>query len=300
MISLIGCAKWVNVDISNETVEILSPINHLKDSIQNKTFWWKELNGANRYQVQIVSPNFDSIVTKIHDITDSSTSLDLTLLPGEYQWRIRGINDDFKSEWNTYNLEVTSTSYLTGQTITGISPADGFNTNLMSINFLWDELYASDSYILRIFDINNTLIELNSGNLSSHSFTFLDEGLYSIKLQALNDLSASNESNFTIRIDTTSPSLNTHLYPKLDTIYSFPSEFKWTTTTNNGSSIQENLIIGKDSLFNQILLDTTFNEATSIQLDTILKKGKLFWKINRTDAAGNGSNATSYNTFWVD
>lgn len=299
LLTLLGCAKWVNVDISNESIEILSPSDKIKDSIQVKTFWWNKLEGATQYYLQVVSPNFDSIEAKIYDKIDSTNSVELSLLPGVYEWRVKGINDDFETPWSTYSIEVTSSNYLTGQSITGVTPMDSYNSNEMKVNFSWDNLYATDNYILKIVDQNNNVIELYSNATTNHDFTFKDEGLYTIKLQAINALSASLEKEFEIRIDTTSPSINQLITPVFDTISTFPVTFEWQTTVNNGGAIQEQLIIGTDSLLNNVIMDSTFSESTTIQLDTITTQGKLFWKINRVDEAGNSTQPTDSKPFWV-
>ena len=106
-----------------------------------------------------------------------------------------------------------------------------------------------------------------------------------------------------IRIDTTAPAGVTLSYP-VDTLDSgsFPHTFSWSiNSTNKGSDITDTLLIASDSSMKNILLDTTFLSATSISLDTIHSavSGKLYWKINRGDAAGNSNTKVSAKEFWI-
>ena len=58
----IGCAKWVSIDISEDSVVLISPVENQSDSLQSKMFVWEELEGAKKYRLQIVSANFDSVL----------------------------------------------------------------------------------------------------------------------------------------------------------------------------------------------------------------------------------------------
>lgn len=295
----IGCAKWVSIDITNETITLVSPQDNQADSIQEKTFTWLELEGANKYQIQIVSPRFDSILTYVLDSNVSITVFEANLTPGDYQWRVRGVNDDFQSKWSVRDLIIKSSASLENQTIGNVKPIDGTNTNSMTQNFTWNELVSAEYYSIVIKDEEDNEIEVSNSDEPSFDYVFPTEGFFTINIKALNDISASITNSVNIRIDTTAPSSVTLDYPLYDTLKSFPQNFEWTEVlTNEGSEISTNLLIASDSLMTALFLDTTISSLGSIELDSVETSGKLFWRVDRTDAAGNSTTGVSKG-FWI-
>jgi hypothetical protein len=298
-IVVLSCKNWVNVDISDEEVTLISPLQNHVDSLQDKTFSWEELEDVDHYQLQIVSPSFDSIVELVLDSPVAITFFSTSLTPGTYQWRVRGQNEDFNTKWAVRNLEVSNTASLNGQEITGVSPNTGTNSNNMNHTFIWNELTSANNYLIIVEDNSNTQISTQNIEVESYNYTFPTEGVFTVKIQGLNNLSASVQKEISIQIDTTIPVNITYDYPAYDTIKSFPQAFTWTAAINTGSAITENLIIASDSLMNNVLLDTTLNGYNSIQLDSVNTNGLLYWRIKRLDAAGNESQNEPSQRFWI-
>ena len=44
----IGCAKWVSIDISEDSVVLISPLENQSDSLQSKMFVCEELEGEKK------------------------------------------------------------------------------------------------------------------------------------------------------------------------------------------------------------------------------------------------------------
>lgn len=297
--TIIACAKWVNVDLSNSSIVLISPIDNHSDSLQSKTFSWEELEGSKEYRIQIATPSFDSIVTIVVDSTVDVPTLSISLTPGSYQWRVRGENEDFQSIWVVRNLEISSAASVNGQSIENLLPFNFTKSNELAHTFTWDPLISADQYIVKVKSKNGTEIFTTTQETNSYDYTFLNEGEFLFSVQAINDLSASFTTENMIHLDTTKPAIPTLVYPNLDTIKNFPQTFIWTVATNNGTTIFEHLTVASDSLMNSIILDTTFTENTSIALDTIPTSGKLFWKIERTDDAGNIGKSSNAKSFWI-
>ena len=299
----IGCAKWVSVDISDDSIVLVSPTENQVDSLQKKTFVWEELEGAKKYRLQIASPDFSNISYYALDSLVLGTSFSTSLIPNAYEWRVRGENDDFNSAWSKRKLTISTTSSLSNQEITGISPVSGLNTNKMEQTFTWNELVSAENYSITIIDEDDE-DEPHSALVKEekYSYTFTKEGLFAVKIKALNDVSGSITSSISIRIDTTAPSNITLSYP-VDTLDSdsFPHTFSWSVeATNKGSEITDTLFIASDSLLKQEIVKTYFLSTTSLTLDTIeALPGKLYWKINRGDAAGNSNTSTPSKRFWI-
>ncbi|MBI34098.1 MAG: hypothetical protein CMP67_01880 [Flavobacteriales bacterium] len=299
----VSCAKWISIDISDESVVLLSPFDDQSDSIQNKTFVWEELEGATQYRLQIVSKSFDSIYDFVLDSAVSNTSFSITLIPNFYEWRLRGENNDFNSLWSTRKLNIKGSASLENQEITINSPSNGLNTNKMSQTFKWNSLISAQDYLITIIDEDNETIKDEKIEETEYSYTFTDEGLYTIEIKALNSISASITSSIEIRIDTTMPSDVTLKFPLSDdTLKSFPKTFTWTEdSSNTGSPIMDTLCIASDSAMNSLVLDTTFESTTSFTLDTIrATSGKLFWKLKRGDAAGNSNTKMPSKSFHLE
>lgn len=296
----VGCAKWISDDISNNYVKLISPLNNHSDSLQNKVFVWEELDGASSYQIQIVSPKFDSIVEYILDSPTTATMYSLNLSPGEYQWRVRGVNNDFKSKWSTRSLEISSTASLNGQSITSLTPITGTNSNEFTHKYTWDELISAENYLIQIYDENDTQIQVANTTSTNYSYTYPNEGTFKFSVQAINSISASEAQESVILVDTTRPDLPVLDAPSFDTIRNFPKNFEWTVATNSGSTITERLLIASDSLMSNILLDTSFVGNSPIALDSIPTTGKLYWRIDREDAAGNSNKNVKSKRFYID
>lgn len=89
---LAACAEVIEKSLTNEVLVVSAPVNNLisRDSLQ--TFHWDILPDAKSYQLQIVSPKFDSIATFITDTNVSTNLFLLHLGAGSYQWRVRATN----------------------------------------------------------------------------------------------------------------------------------------------------------------------------------------------------------------
>ena len=298
----IGCAKWVSVDISYDSIVLVSPTENQVDSLQKKTFVWEELEGAKKYRLQIASPDFSNISYYALDSLVLGTSFSTSLIPNAYEWRVRGENDDFNSVWSKRKLTISTTSSLSNQEITGVSPLSGLNTNIMEQTFTWNELVSAENYHISIVDDSGKLEADVKVEKEEYTHTFSKESLFTIEIQALNDVSGSITSSISIRIDTTAPSDITLSSPA-DTLDSdsFPHTFSWSVkSTNKGSEITDTLFIASDSLLTKKILKTSLVSVTSLTIDTIeALPGKLYWKINRGDAAGNSNTSIKSKGFWI-
>jgi len=98
IIALTGCEDGFENDLTGEKVQLLAPANNVisEDSLQ--TFYWEPLDGATAYQVQIVSPRFDSIIRLETDTLTSRNQIKFQLRIGQYSWRVKAINNSSNSQ----------------------------------------------------------------------------------------------------------------------------------------------------------------------------------------------------------
>jgi len=292
-IALVSCEKFGEKNITKKVVVLLSPTQNQSDSILTKLFWWEEVEGADSYHLQVVSTSFDNITTLAVDTLISGVKFQLTMTPGEYQWRVRAENGAYESPWTTYNLTITNTSSLAGQTITTATPADDYATKDTAITFNWSALANATSYNFIIIKTSPTTSILNTTvSTNSSAYTFTSEGNYLWSVQGLNSMSASNTIYRNITIDKTKPNLPVLVFPKAvtDTIFTLPASFTWDIGVDNGSVVSDSIYISTDSTFNSnILVSDKVIGAESYSLSSLSNTGKLFWRVRSIDAAGNTS-----------
>lgn len=104
LIALTGCETALEQPVTNKTVQLLAPANNVVSGETNQTFYWEILGDATQYQLQVVSPGFDSIVKLIVDTTISNNQFTQTLGQGRFQWRVKALNNSsstsFSEAWN--------------------------------------------------------------------------------------------------------------------------------------------------------------------------------------------------------
>ncbi len=98
---------FYEVDISNVSVEILSPTNNVNLSTGVQTFKWNPVDGADMYQIQIATPNFENAIEIVLDSIIIKTSINEEfLVPNNYQWRVKAKNFAYETAFTTSNFSV--------------------------------------------------------------------------------------------------------------------------------------------------------------------------------------------------
>jgi hypothetical protein len=87
-----SCKEVTEPILDNKQIVISAPLDNLVTTTTKNTFVWEPVDGATKYQLQIVSPKFDSVLLFLTDSTFNKPMLTYTLTPGKYQWRVRAIN----------------------------------------------------------------------------------------------------------------------------------------------------------------------------------------------------------------
>lgn len=106
-ISTISCDDIIEVeDISNRTVTILAPTDNSVLDITDVTFTWQSVEDAERYTIQIATPDFETANQIVLDSTIASTSFLKTLAVGAYQWRVKAKNSDYETVYTSQNLTI--------------------------------------------------------------------------------------------------------------------------------------------------------------------------------------------------
>lgn len=102
-----GCDEVLEKSLTDKKLVLQGPVNNLTTTETTHTFFWQEMDGALEYQLQIVSPRFDSVVKLVADTPVTSPKFNMTLDKGAYQWRVRAKNNSTVSAYSdAWNLTI--------------------------------------------------------------------------------------------------------------------------------------------------------------------------------------------------
>ena len=147
-----GCRTIFEKKLDGEEVEMIIPVNADTLYTNEVHFKWEAMEGAKYYHLQVVSPAFDDITTFNIDSTIHDTEARFVLAPGDYQFRIRGENSAYVSDYiDPVNIYIDSVNDLSEQVVQLLTPLDNIYTNETKFNnFSWENLFSADYYTFQI------------------------------------------------------------------------------------------------------------------------------------------------------
>jgi len=295
---LTSCEAIFERNISSDSMTLIMPTNNDTASSNNIYFKWEELKGASHYNLQIVQPSFASIDAFILDSNIESTQFTFILPPGDYQFKIRAENSAYESLWTgPYNLVVDSVSDLTNQIVPLISPADAIYCNGDNFTFVWQSIYAAETYEYQLksgadFLSSGTILHGASGIYGTvytpPAGLLAIEGSYSWGVRASNQTSSSGFSSRSILVDLTLPNSPVSLYPSNGASFDDTVVFKWGVGADVGtvqSPVSGTLEIATDTVFTSVLHSYTVSEDTLQHVFSV--PGNYWWRVKTLDQAGN-------------
>jgi hypothetical protein len=290
-ILLIACDDFFEDDLSQANITILAPANNAVNPSYVQTFWWDFIDEATQYQLQVVKPNFDSILILLVDTLVTTNKFQVSLSPGIYEWRIRGLNGSSSTKYFTRKLQVIQ-SGITGQNILTTLPINALETKLSNVLFSWQFLFGASTYRLQIDSLNfvneNNLVLNSAIKQTSINYNFINDGVYKWRVRAETDTSFSNWSTVnTITIDRLAPNVVSLLSPINNETIPVPFSFSWSPVTD---AFTYKLYVYKSDSIS--LLNGTyplFVNSTSSLFTTNSAEGVLFWQVSAIDKAGNES-----------
>lgn len=101
-----SCSAFFEEDISDRQVVLLAPSDGLKTSSMSPVFWWEYMDGADFYNLQIVSPEFAFTERLVLDTIITGNKLQYRLYPGNFEWRVSANNSAFSTPFTTFSLIV--------------------------------------------------------------------------------------------------------------------------------------------------------------------------------------------------
>jgi hypothetical protein len=310
--SIVGCTRdFVVKNIKNKTVSIIAPADGLLAPNNNILFWWNEVDGAEKYNLQIVKPNFGAVVQLMVDTNIAGTKFSFILTPGTYQWRIKAVNAGGSTDYTTRTLTVDTTSNLNYLTVNITAPLNYTVTNNKTVSITWDALAAATSYNLKVFSgsaTGATVVDLTTAN-TNYAHTFTNAGVYFLKINASNAFSNSPYTTpISFKIDLTAPAAPQLVRPLHLSIVGDTASFRWnySVSTLNSDIAYDSLYVSPspDSNFTSTLhlvkvprpITGSRNSYAMSPLMAFpsvgMTSGYYFWKVKSVDSVGNVSPAS--------
>lgn len=309
----LSCTKdFVVKDIKNQTLTINAPNDSLSTASNAVTFWWDELDGAEKYNIQIVKPSFSAVQQLLVDTNVITNKFNYTFSPGTYQWRIRATNAGGSTAYITRTLIVDSTSNLSSSSVILVSPLSLSVTASTNLTFSWNTLYSATSYELMITNtITGSVTTIPNITNTNYTYSFSTltgtEENYRWQVKAFNSLTGTQTLNNTSRsfkIDKKSPSAPSILSPNTYSInLNDTTKLTWSRNISSTDTKYDILYISSDSTFSSILGSTTIYTVTPTIINSIYSYSgtplPVWWRATSVDSVGNISTPSQSKRFYL-
>ncbi len=106
-----ACNVIIFDNISDDSIELDMPVDGVSVTSNRIEFSWEDLRGADSYRFQLISPSFDKGVEILQDTIIENTNIELVLpSAAQYQWRVRGINEEYRTKYSVRTLTLINPS----------------------------------------------------------------------------------------------------------------------------------------------------------------------------------------------
>jgi hypothetical protein len=294
-LAVVNCDDIFEEDISDDIITILSPRNNDTIIGNSVSFNWNSIDGADNYKIEVTRfDTFESII----DSTLSDNSLTIPLDSGSYEWRVRGENFAYNSNFSLpESFIVESTNDLSSQNVFLNSPSDNFFTRNNTVILNWSNLEAADSYSIQIEQTiaTNTSVVFQDNTILGTSYTLdatilSEDAIYRWSIKGENSNSETSFSTRTILLDTMVPNQPTLISPNDNTLVATTVDFSWEIGQDIGnvqSSIENLLEISTEDNFSSLVESYLIGGVA--QQHTFTTTGDFYWRVKSIDSAGNES-----------
>ncbi len=292
-----ACDDFIERKLTGQTITVLAPADSAILSTTSVTFWWEEVKGATKYNIQIVKPSFSNIQYIVADSNVAGDKFTANLQPGSYQWRIKALNNSTQTDFFSFSFSVDSSLNLGNQTVQLLTPASNTVSNQLSQTFTWAPVFYTDDYRFEILSANGNTVYTNAAlATTTASYTFTADGIYTWRVRAQNGSSISPYSQATLILDNSPPPIPVIVSPINNATVSNPFTLDWTQTSDNGALIYDSLYLyadaGEDTLiYSYGGLVTSYTDSLTL--------GDYFWKLRAVDSVNNYSAYTSLYKFTI-
>lgn len=286
-----ACEEILEKPLTKVEMVLIAPADNTVSREYVQTFSWEPVDGALKYQIQIVSNTFEFPTLMLVDSSVTNNNFIYSLKPGTYQWRVRALNGSSKSPYVIRNLAIDTAS-MKDQQVRLTAPANGLLTNSGLVTFKWQVLFGAKNYRLQVDTAGFTGSNLVLDQLvatNEYNFNLTKDAIYQWRVRAENDTAVSQYSlTQTITIDRTPPAAPLLTSPANDsTGLVLPVALQWSAVSD---AVKYKLYVYKSD--GTTLYDNTFPltvTGTRYELNKGSSREKLYWQVKTLDQAGNES-----------
>ncbi len=217
----------VDTDISNKSVAVVAPVDMAEIMEGTVPFRWNELQGADRYRITVVSPDFENaglvVLDKVvyHDSLEMSYGFEIELVPGDFQWSVQAFNATYESVRSVYDLKIKSKKPddpvipdISGKRVTIVAPVDMAEITEGTVSFRWNELEGADRYRVTVVSpdfehaglvVLDKVVYRDSLEMSYGFEVELSPGDYQWSVQAFNATYESTRSVYDLKVKSKEP-----------------------------------------------------------------------------------------------
>lgn len=211
-IAVISCEDILfEENLTEKAVTINAPVNNSVLTNTTVHFNWNTVNGADEYQIQIAKPAFSNAVQILVDSTLSTNQISFSLESGNFEWRIRGMNNNSQTPYNTSSFSIEPETFdndISGEVVQIIAPVDGVVTSNPELTFSWEAVPFAENYKIQIatpnFENATQLLADEALTTTSYSHT-LPDGEYQWRVKARNSVSETPYTTFSLTVKSELP-----------------------------------------------------------------------------------------------
>jgi hypothetical protein len=288
---LSACNDLVEEDLTGFGVVLRTPPDGHTTSANVVEFRWDAVPRAQRYRIQIATPDFANPVRYALDSLITAAVFSTSLTPGNYRWRVRAENPNSSTDYHERALTVQEATTLEGLTPLLVTPSSGAITASPSVSFAWEALNGAEDYRFELRSGGQSGDVVNAQIVAGTSLTLaaVDEGSYTWGIQGQNTTSASLFTYRTLTVDRTAPGAPLLLAPaNAATVPNTTIAFQWQSGSNAGAGAVDSLFIDhvQQGSVRRLALSTSAHSDS-------LGIGEYEWYVRTIDAAGNGTSSAT-------
>ena len=282
-----------------EVVTLTSPKNGATQANTGARFMWLSSEGADHYQLQVsTSGSFEDTRLSVDSLVVTEYDMPGLESGKTYYWRVRGLNATGPGEWSTSFVFVFGSPPSSGLDAPGlVSPADGSNLQVGSLNLSWKAVQHALQYRVQISeygDFRTQIVDSKTLTSTSIAVTRLAPGtVYFWRVQATSsDTTSAWSSVWQFATGEMLPGVVALLTPvdggtTADTL----ATFSWSPAER---SDHYELMVAKSKTFEDLVLSVGELTKTEYLADSFEPGQTYFWRVRGVSSSGPGEWSTPF------
>jgi hypothetical protein len=293
LVLCLGCKEFIEPSVEAKKVLLLAPASGTETADYTQTFWWKEVEDALSYRLQVVSPTFEHPTKLVLDTLIRTNKFIFSVDPGSYKWRVRAENGSSQSSYSSSSIIVHPAS-IAEQQVQLESPGNNAISNQTTLLFKWQKLFNADQYRIELDTSSNSFedtthlfLDKTTSNLN-YPVSFTNDQVYKWRVRALSGSAQSKWSVIqTLIRDATPPPAPLIISPANNSSTLNPVTLKWNSVPGANKYVLYVYKNESKELYNLSFPVQTTNLSYNFNLG---KRGEqVYWELRAVDDVGNTS-----------